>query len=211
MSLCVVPLTVAQIPPLSTPLSPEVSIVVHDYADVSSAPLRAAEDRAREIFWQAGLKTVWLNCSSKLEERKLEPEGCYMADTSHLTLKILPQAVNANIRNHLEVLGTAYPDEKGVGLFAYVFYDRVQELAQRRNLGHALLAAVMAHEIGHLLLGSNSHSVGGIMSAQWSDTELRKVSQGSMSFVPDESRIMRNRLRSRPNGQSVLARSDDEL
>jgi hypothetical protein len=52
----------------------------------------------------------------------------------------------------LDVLGTAYPDEKGAGYFAYVFYDRIQELAQRRRLGHALLADVLAHEIGHCCL-----------------------------------------------------------
>lgn len=82
-------------------------------------------------------------CSPKLEELKLEPKGCYLADTFHLTLKILPQAVNAHVRNRLDVLGTAYPDERGVGIFAYVFYNRVQELAHRRKLGHALLADVI--------------------------------------------------------------------
>jgi hypothetical protein len=95
----------------------------------------------------------------------------------------------------LDVLGTAYPDEKGAGYFAYVFYDRIQELAQRRRLGHALLADVMAHEIGHLLLGSTSHSASGIMCAHWNYEELRKVSEGAMSFIPSQSRIMLDRLR----------------
>jgi len=103
--------------------------------------------------------------------------------------------MNAQVRNRLDVLGTAYPDEKGAGYFAYVFYDRIQELAQRRRLGHALLADVMAHEIGHLLLGSTSHSASGIMCAHWNYEELRKVSEGAMSFIPSQSRIMRDRLR----------------
>jgi hypothetical protein len=57
------------------------------------------------------------------------------------------------VRDRLDVLGTVYADEKRAGYFADVFYDRIQELAQRRRLGHALLADVMAHEIGHLLAG----------------------------------------------------------
>jgi hypothetical protein len=186
----------AQNPP-TTSLSPEVSISVHDYANVPTPLLAAAEDQAREIFRRAGLETVWLNCSPKLEREKLEPGSCYFSDTTHLTLKISPHAMNAKVRDRIEVLGTAYPDEKGAGYFAYVFYDRIQELAQRRRLGHALLADVMAHEIGHLLLGSTSHSPSGIMCAHWNYEQLRNVSEGAMAFVPAQSRIMRDRLRVR--------------
>ena len=182
----------AQNPPTITPLSPEVSISVHDYADVPTPLLAAAEDQAREIFRHAGLETVWRNCSPRLE--KLEPGSCYFSDTTHLTLKISPHAMNAHVRDRIDVLGTAYPDEKGTGYFAYVFYDRVQELAQRRRLGHALLADVMAHEIGHLLLGSTSHTTSGIMCAHWNYEELRNVAEGTMSFIPAQSRIMRDRL-----------------
>ena len=184
----------AQNPPTITSLSPEVSISVHDYADVPTALLAAAEVQAREIFRHAGLETVWLNCSPKLEREKLEPGSCYFSDTTHLTLKISPRAMNAQFRNRRDVLGTAYPDEKGTGYFAYVFYDRIQELAQRRRLGHALLADVMTHEIGHLLLGSTSHSASGIMCAHWNYEELRNVSEGAMSFVPAQSRVMRDQL-----------------
>jgi hypothetical protein len=193
----------AQNPP-TTPLSPEVSISVHDYANVPTPLLAAAEDQAREIFRRAGLATVWLDCSPKLEREKLEPGSCYFSDTTHLTLKISPHAMNAKVRDRIEVLGTAYPDEKGAGYFAYVFYDRIQELAQRRRLGHALLADVMAHEIGHLLLGSTSHSPSGIMCAHWNYEQLRNVSEGAMAFVPAQSRIMRDRLRVRQSDRMDL-------
>jgi hypothetical protein len=193
----------AQSPPPSTPLRSEVSISVHDYAGVSTTLLTAAEDQAREIFRRAGLETVWVNCSPKLEKR--EPESCYFADATHLTLKISPRAMNAQVRDRIDVLGTSYPDELGAGYFAYVFYDRVRELAQRRTLGHALLADVMAHEIGHLLLGSNSHSLSGIMCARWDAEQLRNVAEGGMSFAPSESRQMRERVLTRQSAQVKLA------
>lgn len=191
----------AQNPPTITSLSPEVSISVHDYADVPTPLLAAAEDQAREIFRRAGLETVWLNCSPKLELENLEPRSCYFSDATHLTLKISRHAMNAKVRDRPDVLGTAYPDDKGAGYFAYVFYDRIQELAQRRGLGYALLADVMAHEIGHLLLGSTSHSASGIMCAHWNYEELRNVSEGAMAFVPAQSRIMRDRLRAHQSGR----------
>jgi hypothetical protein len=184
-------------------LNPDVSISVHDYAGVSTILLAAAENQAREIFREARLETVWVNCSPQLA--KLEPRTCYFSDSTHLTLKILPHAMNAQVRNRLDVLGTAYPDEKGAGYFAYVFYDRIQELAQRRRLGHKLLADVMAHEIGHLLLGSNSHSVSGLMCAHWNYEELRNVSEGAMSLIPSQSIIVRERLRARQSERLDLA------
>jgi len=198
----VTPFAFAQNPPTITSSSPEVSISVHDYADVPTPLLSAAEDQAREIFRHAGLETAWLNCSPKLEN--LEPRSCYFSDTTHLTLKISPHAMNAQARNRIEVLGTAYPDEKGAGYFAYVFYDRIQELAKRLRLGHALLADVMAHEIGHLLLGSISHSPSGIMCGHWNYEELRNVAEGTMSFDPTQSRMMRDRRRVRQSQQMDL-------
>jgi hypothetical protein len=175
------------------PVGPEMTISVHNYADVSSELLSAAENQAREIYRHAGLETVWLNCSPKLEN--IEPESCHFSDNTHLTLKISRRALNVQVRDRFDVLGTAYPDDNGVGYFAYIFYDRVQELAERQRLGHALLANVMAHEIGHLLLGSNSHSLSGIMSAHWTYDQLRNISEGTMWFIPAQSRMMRERLR----------------
>jgi hypothetical protein len=194
----------AQNLPTISSLSPEVSISVHDYAEVPAPLLAAAEGQAREVFRQAGLGTVWLNCSPKLERERLEPSSCYFSDTTHLTLKISPHAMNAQFRNRIDVLGTSYPDQKGAGYFAYVFYDRIQELAQRRRLGYALLADVMAHEIGHLLLGSTSHSASGIMCAHWNYEELRNVAEGAMSFIPAQSRIMQDRLRVRQSTRMDL-------
>jgi hypothetical protein len=195
----------ARNPPTITSLSPAVSISVHDYAEVPAPLLAAAEGQAREVFRQAGIETVWLNCSPKLERERLEPRSCYFSDTTHLTVKISPHAMNAQFRNRIDVLGTSYPDEKGAGYFAYVFYDRIQELAQRRRLGYALLADVMAHEIGHLLLGSTSHSASGIMCAHWNYEELRNVAEGAMSFIPAQSRIMQDRLRIRQSTRMDLA------
>jgi hypothetical protein len=193
----------AQSPPGLTPLRLEVTISVHDYAGVSTLVLAEAEEQAREIFRRAGLETVWLNCSPKLE--KHEPQSCYFADATHLTLKISPHAMNAQVRDRIDVLGTSYPDEQGAGYFAYVFYDRVRELAQRRSLGHGLLADVMAHEVGHLLLGSNSHSVSGIMCARWDAEQLRNVAEGRMSFAASESRQMGERVFTRQSAQAELA------
>ena len=183
----------AQNQPATTSLRPEITISVHDYAGVPASLLAAAEGHARGIFRNAGLATVWLNCGPKLES--IEPKTCYITDATHLTFKILPHAISSQARNRNEVLGTALLDEKGTGYFAYAFYDRVRRLADDQGLGYALLGAVLAHETGHLLLGSNSHSLTGIMSAHWEYKELANISKSAMTFVSAQSKIIQDRLK----------------
>jgi hypothetical protein len=62
----------------------------------------------------------------------------------------------------------------------------------------------MAHDIGHLLLGSTSHSASGIMCAHWNYAELRNVAEGAMSFIPAQPRIMQDRLRVRQSPRMNL-------
>ena len=80
-----------------------------------------------------------------------------------------------------------------------VFYDRVIGL-----LAHGastslpvLLGRAMAHEIGHLLLGPNSHSPTGIMRASWSGRDLSLDGLPYLLFTPEESRQMKKRLAER--------------
>jgi hypothetical protein len=172
---------------------PEITISVHDYSDIPPLRLAAAEAQARRIFEQAGVETVWLSCSPKLEES--EPDGCFLADATHLVLKVIPDKTNAHMRDRDDVLGNALLGDDGTGYYAYAFLDHIEIL--ERKVGFAVLGYVLTHEVGHLLLGSNSHAVSGIMAPHWNGPELRRISEGNLLFLPNESRMLRDRLRSR--------------
>lgn len=182
----------AQDAPARQAVSPEVHISVHDYANVPSELLAAAELEVQRIFRQAGVETLWRNCSEKLENT--QPAGFHVVGSNYLVLTVLPHAMSMQVRNRVDVLGTATLDEKGVGFYGYAFYDRIQRLAEEQRLAPTLLGHVLAHEIGHLLLRSTSHSVSGIMSGRWAGEELRRISEGAMFFTPLESKVMRDRL-----------------
>ncbi len=182
-------------------LRTEVHISVYDDANVPTELLAAAEAQVRRIFQEAGIETLWGNCSQGAENT--QPAGCHVVGSTYLVLKILPRAMGAHVRDRTDVLGTATLDEKGVGYYGYAFYDRIQQMAEARRLASTLLGHVLAHEIGHLVLRSNSHSISGIMSARWTGEELRRLSEGAMFFTPHESKVMRDRLSSvalRPSG-----------
>jgi hypothetical protein len=64
------------------------------------------------------------------------------------------------------------------------FYDRVEQRTENAELRATLLGDLMAHELGHLLLGPRSHSPRGIMCAIWGTQELRNAAQGALLFEP---------------------------
>jgi hypothetical protein len=183
---------------------PKITISVRDYANVSKEILGKAEEEARLVFQEAGIQTIWLNCPQKLE--RIGPVGCHLGNTTtYLVLNVLPKILPNDGR--IDGFGMALLNEKGTGNYAYIFYDRVQQLAESRKLGCALLAAVLVHEIGHLLLGSNAHSMSGIMCPYWKEQELKRISQGGMFFAPSQHRIMRNRIGFAPTGRDLPPRN----
>jgi hypothetical protein len=55
---------------------------------------------------------------------------------------------------------------------------------------------VMAHELGHLLLGINAHSSTGIMRPVWNDDDIVAASKGNLYFTQAQGQILRTRLES---------------
>jgi hypothetical protein len=60
-----------------------------------------------------------------------------------------------------------------------------------------LLGLAMAHELGHLLLGSEKHSVSGIMRARWTEGGLRDDDRGYLRFDAAEAESIRTEVRRR--------------
>src|SRR5207245_3617242 len=76
-----------------------------------------------------------------------------------------------------------------------LFYFRV--LASSNAAGSVktgeLLGYFVAHELGHLLLGRDSHSATGLMTAVWGASELQQASQGKLLFTSDQGDRIRSR------------------
>lgn len=58
-----------------------------------------------------------------------------------------------------------------------------------------LLGRAIAHEMGHLLLGSAEHARAGLMRALWSHDELRGMKPAHWEFSPREASQMRHTLK----------------
>jgi len=60
-----------------------------------------------------------------------------------------------------------------------------------------VMGCVMAHELGHLLLHSNTHSSEGIMRAEFRQIDLINGVQRRVVFTPAERETIRTNLRDR--------------
>ena len=75
---------------------------------------------------------------------------------------------------------------------AYACYGRIEALAKRGGIDAAkVLGIVMAHEIGHLLLGRGAHSSAGIMSGRWGKFEMDLVVVGLLGFTKEQADLIR--------------------
>lgn len=183
--------------------NPQVIVSVYNDADVSSEVLTQAEAEAAKIFARAGLEVIWSNCVSSRDRvspdtpvptqtRLANSASCVQFDwPSHLALRI----VHRPSRPLNEVFGMAFLSANGTGCYSDVFFDRAKELLADWNVDLAsLLGNVAAHELGHLLLGSNSHALDGIMKAHWQREELLKVKRDKLLFTAEQAERMRRKL-----------------
>ena len=94
-----------------------------------------------------------------------------------------------------DIFGEAFTDSEGKGTYIKLFYAHLADPNVHLPLGDGeLLGYVIAHEVGHLLLGTDSHSHDGIMQGRWEDVQLREAGKGNLQFTSSQAALMRERL-----------------
>jgi hypothetical protein len=134
-----------------------------DLTGLSGDEMSVARAAAGAILHDAGLVLDWQDCSA----------GCAVDPGARHVLLRIAQAPRTAAPGSL---GYSVVDMRsGTGTLATVFADRIASAARRTRIGMPLLLGrAIAHEIGHLLLGTSRHSASGLMRALWSDQELRR-------------------------------------
>ncbi len=56
---------------------------------------------------------------------------------------------------------------------------------------HRVLALAIAHEIGHVLINSNTHASSGLMRADWARHQLRSKDTAAWSFLEKDAAKVR--------------------
>jgi len=166
--------------------SPKIRIRVNNYTRVTPAMLAGAEREAGRILDRAGLRTVWLDCPAGPSTADSQDPCRKALEATDIVLRVLSESTQNKFQD--TAFGFAV-----VPVLASVYYDYVAHLARSDGAEFEIpiiLGCVVAHEVGHLLLGSNSHSGSGIMQGQWERGQIRKAMMGTLLFTPEQAKLI---------------------
>jgi hypothetical protein len=140
-------------------------------ADVPTAILKDSQDEVARIFAEAGRGVEWTETGPRF------------------TVQIVTRALGY-ARASSPVMGVAL--RKPDGATAQIFFEQVQAFARTRHVDvSTLLAYVIAHEVGHLLLPHMPHSATGLMKADWDRAVVRELTAGSLTFTDAQVKRIR--------------------
>ena len=166
-----------------------LSIRIYDNAGVLGPHRARAIKRAGDILARADLAVDWRDCPVT----GVLARGACAAPPApgELALRLVhsPKG-DPNPR----ALGNALIDTTtGSGTLATVYVDRVTALSQQGRMDPwSMVGGVMAHEIGHLLLGTNSHSDIGLMREIWTLKDLTRNRPDDWQFSRTQREELRN-------------------
>jgi hypothetical protein len=153
------------------PLHPlTISLQMTNEAQVPAHLLEESQEQVTRIFARAGLTVRWTDTGPRF------------------TVQIVPQVLGYG-RAGSPVMGVAL--RRANSAKAQIFFKQVQDFARLHRLDTAsVLACVIAHEIGHLLLPGTPHSPTGLMQAQWDRALVHNAATGSLTFTDAQAARM---------------------
>ena len=170
----------------------DVVVRLYDANSVVRGTNGAALDLAAKALSGASIDIVWRVCPNV---RPIAAPCDLPLGPDELAIRIVRSEVPDGYRGLLP-LGDALVDTRSAtAVLATIYFDRVRWLASQAGTDvQTLLGRAIAHELGHLLLATNTHGPVGLMRASWSRDEVRRGSTRDWSFMPSELASMRRRV-----------------
>lgn len=162
----------------------KLTVVIYDQVRIRAETLEATERAASTIFARTGVQVVWRDGFAYAAERRdvLTPPP---EDPATLVVKLQPESAAARY---------------GVGSMCGGIGVESSAIIFVRRFDATWLGPIVAHELGHILLGPNSHSNSGIMRGTLLPRDWVKATQGTLDFNRSQSKQIRAWIaeRSRP-------------
>jgi hypothetical protein len=180
-----------------------VAIRIYDNSGFRGVEVQAATETVTAIFRQADIDVEWVSCNGPAV-RDDEHRCASPLRGNELAVRLVRIHTDVSYQGDLP-LGYSLVDVKThSGALATVFMDRVVWLAGNARLDvRPLLGRAIAHELGHLLLGTNEHANGGLMRAVWSSESLRAKKATDWTFETAQAEAIRQGLRLRAGPPQV--------
>ena len=176
-----------------------VPVVLFNYSNASPGVLTRAKQKVDELFSRSGIRFAWTDCPPS--PGSVGSELCQSRPApGEIGVRILEQHFGLTSAFGLAI----HP------VWATVYYEPTLRLAETAtgseyNFGE-ILGCLIAHEIGHLLLGPNHHTVSGIMRDEWDIRQVQLATMDALGFTTEQAKLMRAnaRMRATPEEASVM-------
>ena len=146
-----------------------ITVRLRNDAGISESVIGLARAAAVKVFSAAGVQLV------------------FVARTPHLTIVLLSADGGRRMHQVAEMMGFAPSSGGQGGRIAYVLSDLVEQFSHTRGTDMAtVLGAAVAHELGHLLLPSNVHTMSGLMRKDWRLRDFQNAREGLPLLTPQQ-------------------------
>lgn len=179
-------------PGLAVETDAHIQVRVYNAAVVPATDQAVALRAAATILAAAGIGTSWLPCGEVASDSTATVCNTPL-DPTELSVRLVRLPGTASARGELQLGYSLVDTTAGAGTLATIYADRVAWLAGEAGANMpTLVGFAIAHEIGHLLLGTNAHSGNGLMRAVWLREELRRNDTHDWRFGRSEAARMRS-------------------
>lgn len=169
-----------------------VTVAVCNLNQSPDTVIRHAESEAGYVFRSAGVEIRWVECGDNVgaQDSRLRPDFVVRVQNGGHFVKAGPVSLDA--------MGRAFMDETGYGFMADTYFGAIRDLSLLFPYATAdqLLGYVMAHELGHLLIGAG-HRPNGIMRSSLGKMELDELNRRHLKFNAWESAAIQRTLEKR--------------
>jgi hypothetical protein len=175
-----------------------VTVRTYNYAQVSEEDVVRARNEATRIFRNAGIALEWVVC--RVPGNSIGAACTEQFVEGHdFMLRLTEDTREPETAPRQRALGASILDrDRRTGVLMTLDMSPIRTIAARSsNDMPTLLGRAIAHEVGHLLLGTAEHADTGLMRAFWSHDELRGAKPAHWGFSSREAARMREGLTAR--------------
>ena len=166
----------------------QMNVAVCNQDGAREAIVAKAKAETDLVFRSAGVTIVWRDCDTFPTPAELEREPWFI-----VRLRTGKPPLTAG-SGSLDVMGKAFVEDHGGGTMADAYFQAIQAKSEQHNGdSDLLLGFVMAHELGHLLLGPG-HTREGVMQAAWGQKQMDALRQRWLRFTEEGAARVRRAL-----------------
>jgi hypothetical protein len=169
----------------------QMNVAVCNLDGVREPIVAKAKAETELVYRSAGVTIVWRDCDTFPTPAELERDPWFI-----VRLRTGKPPLTAGPAS-LDVMGKAFVEDHGGGTMADAYFQAIQAKSDQHNGDSGLLLGfVMAHELGHLLLGPG-HTPEGVMQAAWGQKQMDALRQRWLRFTEEGAARIRRALESR--------------